>query len=105
MAYGLGDNTSGSNNTPLGARRRVISKTEENPPHRGTSETFRVKKEAAENPMEQVDSPAAETVNQMKVPAGPGRGDEPKAKRGRSTQRGLSSLPVDHQLLTIHHIV
>lgn len=85
MIYGLGDNTSGTNNTPLGARRRVTNSSDNPLPDRENGGSVKIKVEKTETQMEirikQEDSSLATLMDETE--------DEPKVKRGRSTQRGL----------------
>lgn len=84
MAYGMGDNTSGTNNTPLGARRRIINTTDEYPTERENSENPEVNIKQTEAEMEQT-----EEKMEIQIKLEHGSDDEPRVKRGRSTQRGL----------------
>lgn len=105
MAYGLGDNASGSNNTPLGARRRLTVKTDQPLSDTGASERPEAKMEQIENQMElvggqmeQIDTYMEHPEDLMEVSVLPDSDSlaalidesdsEPRFKRGRSTQRG-----------------
>lgn len=83
MAYGLGDNTSGSNNIPLGARRRMVNTTSRS--DRGNGEHAKIKIEPAVREMEIRTKPGSIPLATLMDESE----DEPRFKRGRSTQRGL----------------
>lgn len=84
MVYGLGDNTSGTNNTPLGARRRVMNTTDKSPSGGENDRSVEVM-EKTETQMEirtkHEDIPLATLMDELD--------DDPRVKRGRSIQRGL----------------
>lgn len=83
MAYGLGDNTSGSNNIPLGTRRRMMNTTSRS--DRENGENTEIKTEPAVREME-----IRTRLGSIPLPTPMDESeDEPRFKRGRSTQRGL----------------
>lgn len=85
MVYGLGDNTSGTNNTPLGARRRVMNTTDKSFSEGENGRNVEIKMEKTVTQMEirtkHEDIPLATLMDESD--------DEPRVKRGRSIQRGL----------------
>lgn len=85
MVYGLGDNTSGTNNTPLGARRRVMNTKDKYLSEGENGKSVKIKMEKTETQMEirtkHEDIPLATLMDESD--------DEPRIKRGRSVQRGL----------------
>lgn len=85
MVYGLGDNTSGTNNTPLGARRRVMNTTDKPLSEGENGRNVEIKMEKTVTQMEirtkHEDIPLATLMDESD--------DEPRVKRGRSIQRGL----------------
>lgn len=83
MSYGSSDNTSGSNNVPLGARRRVVNTSDKYDRENGGG--AKIKMEPTIRQMEIRTKP--EYVS-FPTPMDESE-DEPRPKRGRSTQRGL----------------
>lgn len=83
MSYRSNDNTSGSNNIPLGARRRVVNTSDKYDKENG--ESAKIKMEPIIREMEIRTTP--ENVSPP-TPMDESE-DEPRLKRGRSTQRGL----------------
>lgn len=85
MVYGPGDNTSGTNNTPLGARRRVMNTKDKYLSEGENGKSVKIKMEKTETQMEirtkHEDIPLATLMDESD--------DEPRIKRGRSIQRGL----------------
>lgn len=83
MSYKSNDNTSGSNNIPLGARRRVVNMSDKY--GRENGESAKTKMQPTIREMEirtkPESAPSSTPMDESE--------DEPRFKRGRSTQRGL----------------